>query len=904
MWEPLLDRLGKLAESRGKTVAVGVILIALALALAIPGLRVSSSYRDLMPADRPDQRAYDAFLEEFGAANDLIVVLEGEPAAIRRAADAFALRLSERGDPIEDVFYRVDLDELARRAPLYLDKEMLEQLLQSLSEQKPLMDVLATADSFPALLQRISAMFEGGENGAAWNPATAEKAVVGMNWWLDQWMSRIENPEEDGFVLPEIEGQDLSELAETLESGGYLGSRDHRMVFLFLRPHKTSDDPVYLESVEKAVREEWEALRITDETITEPVKIAFTGLPAHILTDVRSLRVDILRSSAPSAVMVFLILWIGLRSVRRTLMALLALGCGLAISLGLARFVFVELNRMSMSFLAIMFGIGIDFAIYLIRRSEEERSLGYDRVDAVKRALSTCGQGIIAGGLVTALAFTVTAISEFRGTAQLGLTTGLSVLVVLVTTLLLLPPVLMRFSSLKVSERSGSPRDPHSQRSAINRLAPGTGRLILGGVLVLLLCGAILGPRVPVDYSGLTVMPRNAESTEYQKRMQEESDFQMTSAVILAESPDEMKTLVAKTRELPSVERVMSLGDLLPSDQETKRELLRNYSGSFPSALPQWNPEEEVDAAVFADALTSWQEGLFEAQDLAFSGGQAQLTEALQGTIDRVEGLQEAFTRKPEAAALGTKAWQLAMVAAMEQGEQYLSAWKSIEPVTEDSLPKGFVNRFRSPDGNYAAFVYPAGSVWQMEPLETFLSEIRGVTPNVTGFPVISLDNVTLLTGGIFQSLLLTIGVVVVLLWFDFRKLKLVAFALFPLLVGMALLQVLLYVTGQEYNLASINGLPLLLGLGVVYGVHLVHRWAEAPEAGAFEAVRTSGRAIALAGVTTMAGLASLTFCIHQGVATFGWLLLQGIVCMLVAALFALPVLIDCFAGGRRGDDS
>jgi hypothetical protein len=399
-------------------------------------------------------------------------------------------------------------------------------------------------------------------------------------------------------------------------------------------------------------------------------------------------------------------------------------------------------------------------------------------------------------------------------------------------------------------------------------------------------------------------MPRNAESTEYQKRMQEESDFQMTSAVILAESPDEMKTLVAKTRELPSVERVMSLGDLLPSDQETKRELLRNYSGSFPSALPQWNPEEEVDAAVFADALTSWQEGLFEAQDLAFSGGQAQLTEALQGTIDRVEGLQEAFTRKPEAAALGTKAWQLAMVAAMEQGEQYLSAWKSIEPVTEDSLPKGFVNRFRSPDGNYAAFVYPAGSVWQMEPLETFLSEIRGVTPNVTGFPVISLDNVTLLTGGIFQSLLLTIGVVVVLLWFDFRKLKLVAFALFPLLVGMALLQVLLYVTGQEYNLASINGLPLLLGLGVVYGVHLVHRWAEAPEAGAFEAVRTSGRAIALAGVTTMAGLASLTFCIHQGVATFGWLLLQGIVCMLVAALFALPVLIDCFAGGRRGDDS
>jgi predicted RND superfamily exporter protein len=594
-----------------------------------------------------------------------------------------------------------------------------------------------------------------------------------------------------------------------------------------------------------------------------------------------------------------------LRAIRRTLKALAALGCGIAISLGLASFLFGELNRMSMSFLAIMFGIGIDFGIYLIRRTDEELRKGLERRDAVGRALMKSGQGIVAGGLVTALAFSVTAVSEFRGTSQLGLVTAMSVVVVLVTTLLLLPPLLMQTPAPKSStDKSARVRRNREREAAKEGFPSGPRRSVAGlgllGFLAVAVFGIVVAPRVPVDYNGLSVMPRDSESTEYQRRMQEESDFQMTSAVVRAPDRESLRKLVEQVRELPSVARVVTMGDLIPEGQEETLNLLRECPGVFEFSSPifyepsrgAWKPAD------YTDAMVRFEDSLYEAQELAFAGGQAELTGALQETLDRVEDLRDSFKASPENAAAGTLSFEKDMQSWLDRLEKHAREWRSLEPVTEDLLPSGFVNRFRSSRGNYAAFVYPAGSVWEMEFLDTFLGELRSVAPDVTGFPVVSESNVGLLTKGIFQSLLLTVAVVIVLLAIDLRKWMLVIYALFPLLVGMSLLHAWLFVSGQQYNLASINGLPLLLGL------HIVHRWSEVPGQSAFAAVRTSGKAICLAGVTTMAGLASLTLCIHQGVATFGWMLLQGIVCMLVASLFALPCAIDFFSVRRKEDDS
>lgn len=890
MWKRLLTNLGALAETRGRGLVISLFVLAILSALAIPGLKVSSSYRDLMPADRPEQREYDAFLDEFGAANDLIVVLEGKPEDTRPVADALAEALRAKGSPIADVFYRIDPNAMLERAPLFASPEDLENAFSALAGQASLLEKVGGISEFSELLGLATDQLADADSESAMSPEGAEKAVGFLAHFFGEWAARIEDPTRTGFQIPDSDSdsKELAKLREFLASGGYLGSQDGEMLFLFVKPDRTSDDPVYLESVESAVDEARNSLSIDPDKVT----IGYTGLPAHILTDVRSLREDLFRASVPSGILVFLVLWVGLRSFRRTLIALIALGCGLAISLGLARFVFSELNRMSMSFLAIMFGIGIDFAIYLIRRTDEEIRSGRNRIEATRQALVTSGQGIVAGGLVTALAFSVTAVSEFRGTSQLGLTTAMSVVIVLVVTLLLLPPLLM-MTRPPEKKIGGEPADEVllSDAPAIKKLLPA-----FAGVVGLAIFGAAVARQVPVDYNGLSVMPGKADSTILQLRMEEESDFQMTSAVVRAPDIETMNERVARLRTLDSVARVVSISDLLPQQQEEKLRVLQSSGALAALQIPQLNPHP--DFAAIAEEVNALEESLFDAQDMAFSAGKAGLTQELQRVLDALDAVRSGL--KTDSGREGTARFVAEISQLFDTLRVTVPKWGELEVVAETDLPSAFVSRFRSPEGNYAAYVYPNGSVWEVDVLDEFLTDVRKVDPGVTGFPVISESNVGLLTSGIFQSLLLTVGVVVVLLALDLRKPKLVLFALFPLLVGMGLLQTLFFLTKQQYNLASINGLPLLLGLGVVYGVHLVHRWSEHPDKSAFAAVKTSGRAITLAGITTMAGLASLTFCIHRGVASFGWLLLQGIICMLVAALVALPLCIDLFSRRRK----
>jgi predicted RND superfamily exporter protein len=79
----------------------------------------------------------------------------------------------------------------------------------------------------------------------------------------------------------------------------------------------------------------------------------------------------------------------------------------------------------------------------------------------------------------------------------------------------------------------------------------------------------------------------------------------------------------------------------------------------------------------------------------------------------------------------------------------------------------------------------------------------------------------------------------------------------------------------------------------VVYGVHIVNRWLEDPRLSAFAATRTTGHGVAYAALTTVAGLLSIVFARHKGVADFGTILLVGIVACMLAALFVLPAVID-----------
>jgi predicted RND superfamily exporter protein len=97
----------------------------------------------------------------------------------------------------------------------------------------------------------------------------------------------------------------------------------------------------------------------------------------------------------------------------------------------------------------------------------------------------------------------------------------------------------------------------------------------------------------------------------------------------------------------------------------------------------------------------------------------------------------------------------------------------------------------------------------------------------------------------------------------------------------------------RPFNFANIITLPLLLGIGVDNGIHMVHRMKIAPPTAGNVLQTSTSRAVLFSSLTTICSFGTLAFSPHVGMASMGTLLSIGLFCSLLATLILLPVLLD-----------
>ena len=141
---------------------------------------------------------------------------------------------------------------------------------------------------------------------------------------------------------------------------------------------------------------------------------------------------------------------------------------------------------------------------------------------------------------------------------------------------------------------------------------------------------------------------------------------------------------------------------------------------------------------------------------------------------------------------------------------------------------------------------------------------------------------------------------VVASLWLAFRNFREVILSLGTLAFSVLCLAATMNVLGWDWNILNVMGLPLLLGMGVDFSIHI--QLALRRTQGDLLAVRRSvGRALLLAGATTVAGFSSLAFSTNAGMASLGKVCALGITLALLTAVYLLPV---WWKAGRRIGDS
>jgi hopanoid biosynthesis associated RND transporter like protein HpnN len=884
----------------GRQILIVMAALTFLLALFIPRLKISTSRQDLIPANHPEQARYLEFTKEFGATDNLIIVLEGETEVLKATADAFVAELNKEKQWVESIFYKIDTDVIMKHAPLFVPIENLEAGLKVLKKHHGAVGTIADLNNLMEILQQMKVGMKAAP--ANFDPETAQYIIYGVNTFFHEWSQWIQDPTHNSIaMLNNLLLPPAGKAAEEfIKSDGYLFSRDYRMLFLMVKPKNYSDDIVYLQPFISDMRKACDRVYERFPSVKDKLKVAFTGMPAHVLAETETIYSDVGRAGIISIFLVAIILYFGFGSIRKMLIGVIPLACGMIITLGLISLTFGRLNLISSAFLAVLFGIGIDFGIYLIRRTEEELGNGLTNEEAVHKAVVLTGKGIITGGFTTGLAFLAIALSDFVGYSELGIVAGSGVFIVLLSTLLMMPPLLMHFSI--------EPRQDDVEPSVPSAISARKGRtlwLILVPSVLFTIFSIFSIFHIKMDYNVLKLLPRNMESTQYNMKMEQYSNYKSSIAFITTSDFKELKQISAKLKELPTVSRVDSLAEVLPDNQDEKIGVVRKFSNYlFNFSIPYY--PSSASASEYVAVLNAISAIFVNAQEDAFAAGHASLVDTLEKVITTIDGLAAQFSGENRVFAMTrTRNFEKELYKDINRMTEVVQDWLKVRSFSEADLSPELSAHFKSARGTYVIYVSPSGDIWDLKFLDRFVEDLRSLSKTVTGFPVTHRVYVRLAARAIIEAVVFSFLVVIFLLAFDFRKANAVILSLVPLVVGITWLQAGLYVTGISYNVANIAGLPLLLGLGVVYGVHIVHRWLENPRITAFAASHTTGRGVSFAALTTISGLFSIVFARHSGVSSFGVILLLGIALCLITALFLLPTIIDLiYLRPKHGEDN
>jgi predicted RND superfamily exporter protein len=179
---------------------------------------------------------------------------------------------------------------------------------------------------------------------------------------------------------------------------------------------------------------------------------------------------------------------------------------------------------------------------------------------------------------------------------------------------------------------------------------------------------------------------------------------------------------------------------------------------------------------------------------------------------------------------------------------------------------------------------------------------VRSVTPEVAGSAAEVVESSRAVVRAMRQALLSAVVAIALFLLLFWRRVDDTALVLFPLGLAAALTVATAVLLGIPFNFADVIVLPLLLGIGVDSGIHLVHR-ARTAGPGETNLLGTgTARAVAYSALTTVASFGTMGLATHMGLATLGRLLTIGVGFTVVCNLVVLPALIALHAPKRRGE--
>ncbi len=845
----------------GWVFALALLLAVIAAGSAAMTLEVNTSSKDMLSEDLPYRRnslALEAAFPDLKA--DLLVIIESdEPARARRAAKALTAELEARAALFPSINYPPSDDFFRRNGILYLSLDELEDLILRLADAAPLLVALRDRPPLAGIARLLSLVSEGN---------TAELSdLAELERLLEEMLATVEALEA-GRRRPIAWAALISDEAENPRNG--------RVQIIALRPKLdfTSLKPV--EAAAQAVRDAFAAM--PEEERVEAT-LHLTGAALMFQEELESVESNMSAIGVIAFLAVAFLLWLGLGSWRGALALLATLLIGLAWTAGFAALAVGTLNLISVAFAVLFIGLGVDFGIhFLLRMMGEQRGT---LAEVLAATSARCGGVLGLCAVSSAIGFYAFLPTEYRGLSELGLISGSAMFIALAATFTVLPSVLLLLRWVPGKARRGYGRSfaevvLAAETSAKRRYKPVLlAALLVGGA------SAALLPAARFDDDPMNLRDPESPAVSALIRFSGHGGLEPYAAEVLASDRETARDLATRLAPLDDVREALTVDDMIPKEQSEKLALLADLDLFLPPGL--FGERADTSSAETRRASLRELRRQLGEPDGPFPALAARLSAALapfeSAEDDRLVVLERMI--------LGDLDVQVALL------EESLTA----EPITWETLPGPIKDLWIAPDGRARVSVLPAADLAEQAARKDFVAAVQSVAPEASGASVMIVEGGYAVITAFAEALLYAVGAIVLLLWIRLRSLLDALLVLAPL--GLAGIVTVASATllGWPFNFANVIVLPLLFGLGIDSGIHMVAR--ARGEGGGPEEGRTL-HAILLSSLTTVASFGALSFSAHPGTASMGQLLTLAIVLGLIASLFVLPALLML---RRRGPD-
>ena len=841
-------------------VLAGLAAAGLSLGYAVNSLTLDTDPMNLLDPDLPFRRVSLDFDAAFPQLDGLIVVVvdQGSPERRRDAVHELARLLERQSSLISSVYQPQQDDFFDQYGLLYFDVDELWRLDERLTKWEPFLGTLAHDPSLRGLFSMLTQALE--ENPTPEQRALLAKVFDGLNEAIEA--QRLGRPHVSSWRQTMLE--DVTDRGDPLHG------------FLLVKPK------LDYSSLEAAVGP-IDFLRQRRGELEDRfgVRIRLTG-PVPIEAEEReTIAQGAGLTAGLSLGLVAVVLIVGLRSLRLVATMVATLVVGLLWTAGFVAAAIGSLNLITASAPVLFIGLGVDFGIQFGMRYREEFSRIGDHELALRRAAAGVGGALTLAAVAAALSFFSFLPTSYRGFAELGLIAGGGMFIALVANATFFPALLTLFPLTRaVVPVSNVKGDSTTSTVPILRYR----RVILGALVPVVIGAIAVLPTFQFDFNPLHLRDPSSESVSTFQELLADPDTSPYIIQVLADGLPEADALANRLESVPEVDRVVTLVSFVPSAQEEKLAMIDELALVLDPILTPQDPVAAPSAAEEVQALADFRTTLAVYEGKPWPGHLNDHLKTLRGSIETLF----ADSREPTDFVHDLRA---RLIGDFPAWLDRLRALMSADAISLETLPDSLKNHYLSQDGRTRVEIFPAHNVNDNQALRRFVARVQEVVPRASGSPVGILEGGRAIVTACVQATLLAIAASAALLFVVLRRYREVLFVLLPLVLTMILTVAACLALGVPLNLANVIAVPLVLGLGIAFGIYLVLRTRE--QGSLVHVIRSStSQAVLFSALTSMASFGALSFSRHPGMASLGLLLVVALTLALVCALVVLPALM------------